>query len=168
MLDEKLMRYRLDPRYYDADPQADKFVTPTTYEDVDELFVTEEFQRYYFLGLTSWSVPPLNSVLSFWDENAAIMGGHRRGNDECPELWLDYMAERIEVDESTWLPFFRKDRWYDLDVQNRKDIIKAADETTWQVTKWSVDDDRIWVHLRVTLEIANRILKALIQDNNEW
>jgi hypothetical protein len=77
------------------------------------------------------------------------------------------MAQRIEVHESSRLPYFRKDRWYDLEADGR-DSIDEMDGTTWQVKKWTVDDDRIWTHLRFTIEIANRILTAFIRDNNDW
>ncbi|KAI0440866.1 hypothetical protein F4803DRAFT_525706 [Xylaria telfairii] len=77
------------------------------------------------------------------------------------------MAQRIEVDESTWFPFFSRDRWYDLD-QGFPDTIVGTDGTTWQTSTWSARDDRVWNVLRFTLEIANRILKTLIRDNNKW
>lgn len=97
-----------------------------------------------------------------------MLGGHRPGDDErYPLLLQDYMEQRIEVDESTWFPFFRRDRWYDLD-QGFSDTIVEADGKTWQTSTWSVGDDRVWDVLRFSLEIANRILKALIRDNNKW
>ncbi|KAI8954627.1 hypothetical protein F4801DRAFT_604801 [Xylaria longipes] len=158
---------RLHPQYYDSVPPADEFTIPTSDEEIDKILIAEEYQRSSFFGNPSWCIPPLHSVLS-WDGNLGILGGHRPGDDQrYDELLQDYMKYRIEVDESTWLPFFRKDRWYNS-VQEFEDTIVDADGTTWQTRTWSVDDDRVWNVVRFSIEIANRILKTLIRDNNRW
>ncbi|KAI0458321.1 hypothetical protein F5B21DRAFT_23125 [Xylaria acuta] len=158
---------QLHPQYYDSMPPADEFTIPISNEEIDDILITEEYQRSLFFGNPSWRIAPLNSVLS-WDGSPSVLGGHRPGDDQrYPELLQDYMAQRIEVDESTWLPFFRRDRWYNLD-QGFSDTIVEADGTTWQTSTWSVDDDRVWNVMRFSIEIANRILKALIRDNNKW
>ncbi|KAI0194354.1 hypothetical protein EV127DRAFT_503695 [Xylaria flabelliformis] len=158
---------RLDPKYYDCVPSDDEFDTPTTYEEIDEIFLAEEYQRSVFFGNPSWRIAPLNSVLS-WDGIPEILGGHRPGDDKrYPDLLKDYMEQRIEVDESTWLPFFGRNRWYNMDLES-PDTIVEANGTTWETSTWNVDDERIWNVVRFSLEIANRILMRMIRDNNRW
>ncbi|KAJ2997897.1 hypothetical protein NUW58_g505 [Xylaria curta] len=164
---------RLDPKYYDDEPPEDEFEIAETMEAMDKVMVTEAYQRIMLQGLASWDMSSLNGILS-WDGCPTLLGGHRPDDDEnSSKLFEDYCKQRIDVDEDTWLPFFRKDRWYDLDLSvispgKEEDIIREADGTERVVTRWSVDDDSVWHHLRFSIEIANRILLALIQDNNEW
>ncbi|KAI0472242.1 hypothetical protein F4859DRAFT_515090 [Xylaria cf. heliscus] len=70
-----------------------------------------------------------------------------------------YLRERIKVDESKWLPFLRKDRWYDW--------IQVAPPFDKPGRTWTVDDPEIWDYLKVILELVNRILLALIEDKHE-
>ncbi|KAI1738295.1 hypothetical protein F4680DRAFT_450051 [Xylaria scruposa] len=158
---------RLHPKYYDYEPRKDKFEIPTRNEIVDDILLSEEFQRSILFGNPTWRVAPLNSVLS-WDEIPDILGGHRPGDDKrYPELLQDYMEQRINVDERKWFPFFRRSRWYNMDLESPETIVET-DGTTWETDTWSVDDERIWKVIRFSLEIANRILLVLIQDNNRW
>lgn len=72
-----------------------------------------------------------------------------------------YQRERIVVDEMKWFDFFRKERWYDwIHVPENFEEDKAGET-------WSVDDPKLWDMLRVIIELANRMLKALIQDGNK-
>ncbi|KAI1423517.1 hypothetical protein F5Y12DRAFT_798360 [Xylaria sp. FL1777] len=158
---------RLHPKYYDSIPLPNEFVKSASDTEIDDILIAEEFQRTIFFGNPSWRIPPFNGDLS-WDEAPSMSGGHRPGDDQrYPQLLQDYMAKRITVDESTWLPFFRKDRWYDFD-QGFSNTIVEADGTTQKIRTWSVDNDQVWNTLRFTIEIANRILKALLRDNNRW
>ncbi|KAK0724845.1 hypothetical protein B0H67DRAFT_117166 [Lasiosphaeris hirsuta] len=54
----------------------------------------------------------------------------------------------ISVNEAGWHPAFRKDRWFDY---------RGPRGT------WSVDDPRVWEHLRVAIELANRMLERLLK-----
>ncbi|KAI0968985.1 hypothetical protein F4678DRAFT_474043 [Xylaria arbuscula] len=158
---------RLHPKYYNFIPLKDQFTCPVNDEELDELLLTEEGQKALFMGNPSWSFPPLNSNLA-WDGAPSMPGGHRIGDEQLyPQLLESYMAQRIEVDEDTWLPVFRKQRWYDLE-QNHSDTVVEADGTTWNINRWTVDNERVWGVLRFSLEIANRILMTLIRDNNKW
>ncbi|KAI0467664.1 hypothetical protein F4859DRAFT_517829 [Xylaria cf. heliscus] len=158
----------LHPRYYDKLPPEEEFEIANTFHELDSIFVTEDCQRVYLHGLVSWHLPALNSTLS-WDGCPPLPGGHRMDdNHRYYDLLKQYHAERIEVDENSWLPFFRKDRWYNLHNMGKEDRIEEADGSTWNVTMWSVDDERIWSHVRFVIEIANRILLAMIRDNNRW
>ncbi|KAI1748467.1 hypothetical protein F4782DRAFT_542862 [Xylaria castorea] len=158
----------LPPRYYDKVPPEEEFEIANTWGEIDSILVTEECQRIYFQGLTSWSLPPLNTILS-WDGCPPLLGGHRPGDGwRYYDLLKQYYQERIEVDEDSWLPFFSRNRWYNLQLLDKRDLIEDEDGSKWYIHTWSVDDERIWQHLRFVLEIANRILLAMIRDNNEW
>ncbi|TGJ87549.1 hypothetical protein E0Z10_g1206 [Xylaria hypoxylon] len=159
---------KLHPQYFDSIPPEDEFAAPVRNEEIDGILAAEEYQRILFFGNPTWRIPPLNSVLS-WDGSPSTLGsGHLPGDDErYPQLLQEYMEQRIEVDESTWFPFFRKNRWYDFD-QSYSDTILEADGSTWQTRTWTVDDERVWNVLRFSTEIANRILMTLIRDNNRW
>ncbi|KAI1420204.1 hypothetical protein F5Y12DRAFT_788450 [Xylaria sp. FL1777] len=159
----------LDPRFYDTEPGEDEFAPPATYQDLDETLITEESQRDLLKGIPSWKAAPLNSVLSFWDESPTVLGGHRPNDANIyPELLEAYMSQRIEVEPKSWLPFFKKNHWYDFSLEDGLDTIEEADGTKWTISKWSVDNDRVWHHVRFSIEIANRIVMALIRDNNTW
>ncbi|KAI1302933.1 hypothetical protein F5Y03DRAFT_407400 [Xylaria venustula] len=161
------MRPWLHPRYYNIVPLPNQFDCPIDDDEIDELLLTEEGQKALFMGNPSWSIPPLNSNLA-WDGAPSISGGHRIVDQFFnPYLIQSYMTQRIDVDEDTWLPLFRKSRWYDL-VHDCSDTIVEADGTTRNMNKWSVDDERVWSVLRFSFEIANRILMTLIRDNNNW
>ncbi|KAI0185119.1 hypothetical protein EV127DRAFT_473765 [Xylaria flabelliformis] len=71
-----------------------------------------------------------------------------------------YLRERIEIDESRWLPFLHKRRWFDW-IQVDGTFESQAKKT------WSVDDPKLWEVLRVPLELLNRMLNALIEDKHE-
>ncbi|KAI8955205.1 hypothetical protein F4801DRAFT_574791 [Xylaria longipes] len=73
--------------------------------------------------------------------------------------FLVYRRERIQVDETKWLPFLRKDRWFDW-TQATPPFEKAE-------RIWSVDDPTVWDFLKVVLELVNRILLALIEDKHD-
>ncbi|KAI0458053.1 hypothetical protein F5B21DRAFT_520010 [Xylaria acuta] len=62
----------------------------------------------------------------------------------------------ITVDEDNWFPFLRRDRWYDLYGQKQVPSGKM----------WSIDQPKLWQKLRVSVELADRMLKALINDRH--
>ncbi|KAI0105333.1 hypothetical protein GGR51DRAFT_520390 [Nemania sp. FL0031] len=71
-----------------------------------------------------------------------------------------YERERIKVDETKWLPFLRKNRWFDW-IEVESDFAVEAGRT------WSVDDPKVWEVVAIILELVNRILEALIRDKHE-
>ncbi|KAI0410451.1 hypothetical protein F5X98DRAFT_368802 [Xylaria grammica] len=162
------LRPRLDPKYYDAEPGEDEFTLPITGKEFDEIFVTEDLQRIMTRGVPMWGVAPLNNNLSLWDENPKVLGGHNPGDVKSyPDLLKSYMEQRIEIRPETWLPCFDKSHWYDL-ILPEPDTVKEEDGTTRTIEKWSVDDERVWNEVSFINEITNRMLLALIRDNNTW
>ncbi|KAI2638383.1 hypothetical protein GGS21DRAFT_548883 [Xylaria nigripes] len=156
---------RISPRFYSDDP-VDTITKPRTNAEFDLLFGTEKWQQYHLKGICSWQVGPLMSGVRFSDTTGFIRAGHQRTRpgptDNPANLAADETAmkvfheERIKVDESTWLKFLRKDRW--LDFIQREPMLGGA--------SWSVDVPKVWEELRIGLELANRILKAMIAEKH--
>ncbi|KAJ2986805.1 hypothetical protein NUW58_g4857 [Xylaria curta] len=186
---------RLDPILY-ADPPPDDF-EPKTGVELDSLFVTEHWQRKSFRGLHSWQNGPMMSQLWFSSKTGLIGGGHRTqdyGPVEEPkpaaptdpanptnptdptnpadpadskanvvkknreDVALEtFHAERIQVNESGWFPFLRKDRW--LDTVESDPFLGGG--------RWSVDNPKIWEVLSISIELFDRMLKAMVADRHE-
>ncbi|KAI1738692.1 hypothetical protein F4680DRAFT_467069 [Xylaria scruposa] len=160
----------LPPRHYNKLPRKREFDIANTFGEIDSILVTEEYQRNFHGGLATWNLPPFNHALS-WDGSSPFPGGHRPNDSwQHSNLLQKYHQERVEVNEDSWFPFFKKDRWYDFRIPDdyQEDMIERGDGSKWSVRKWSVNNERIWRHLRFILELANRMLMAMIRDQNEW
>lgn len=87
-----------------------------------------------------------------------VPGGHVSSlSGEAHIHRLVYDTEGIEVDEDSWFPCFKKNRWYGA-VAKEPEFLAGS--------FWSVDDPKVWGELRIILELANRILNALIDDKH--
>jgi hypothetical protein len=110
----------------------------------------------------------------FSDTSGLIPGGHQQsdyGPVAAPtapgakvELREDialqlFHKERVQIDESKWLPFLRKDRWYDL-LQARQNPVLG------RYGRWSPDNTRVWEVLSISIELANRMFNALIDEKH--
>ncbi|KAJ8132591.1 hypothetical protein O1611_g1032 [Lasiodiplodia mahajangana] len=183
-----------DPKYYDRDPlPTDKL--PQHSSEIDLLLLTEEQQRTYLFGAETWTTAAIRRYVRFSQSSGFISGGHRLVdatraagsqfssllpsplapsspfspglrrsagamglNDE--KNFTVYHHERIQVDETNWLTFWRKRRWFDW-IEVSPPYTAPAGRT------WSVDDPEIWGMLSVVIELANRIMLALIADRND-
>ncbi|KAJ8126530.1 hypothetical protein O1611_g7108 [Lasiodiplodia mahajangana] len=148
---------RRDPKYYN-DPLSpfERNTQPRTGIEFDRLFVSEQLQRRGFHGSATWELTALNRFLWISDRYAIVTGGHLR--DDHPNVVHEaYQSRLIKVDESRWFEFLRKHRWYDLYEDSpglqRNGVL-------------SVDDPTVWSHLRVSIELADRILKTLIHEQH--
>ncbi|KAI1734849.1 hypothetical protein F4680DRAFT_470620 [Xylaria scruposa] len=158
---------RLDPKFF-AEPiskseidNCGKFRHPN---DIHRFFHIEEKQYETFRGFRPWQGSALMQYVRFSDRGL-LPGGHWR-----PEVKPYKQAKRedladisrlldddmIPVDEKSWFPFLRRDRWYDLYGTQR---VTSGE-------KWSIDQPKLWKKLRVSLELVNRMLKALINDKH--
>ncbi|KAI8635429.1 hypothetical protein F5Y19DRAFT_482660 [Xylariaceae sp. FL1651] len=183
-----------DPKYYDLSPSFTSDELPQSYGDLDKLFWSEDVQREQLWGLDTWQAAALSRYLRF-SPTGYVSGGHRPvdrksvGLVSTPrldaplsglslqfaglQLWTTsvganverdfavYYRERIKIDEAKWLPFFRKDRWFDW-IQVSHPFAQSQPGRTW-----SVDDPKVWEVMRPSIELANRILGALIEDKHE-
>ncbi|KAI0518122.1 hypothetical protein F5B22DRAFT_92914 [Xylaria bambusicola] len=156
-----------DPVYYDQDPVGEH---PRDDAELDKGLISEVFQRNNLMGLLTWEAAVINRHLFFSPGAGPISGGHQLidkqpsgdaalGTNEERNFSV-YQRERIKVDETKWFHFLRKDRWFDWSGFD-------SDFSKQQRRHWSVDDPKIWEFLRVSLELANRMLKSLIMDRNE-
>lgn len=156
-----------DPIYYDQNQAG---VPPHNDAELDKALICEWSQYASFRGYYTWEIAVLNRRLFFCPELGPISGGHQpidkllsglRGVETNEERnFFIYERERIKVDETQWFSFLRKDRWFDW-------IKQVPDFATTQRRKWTVDDPKIWGFLRVSIELMNRMVKALIEDTNE-
>ncbi|KAI0436813.1 hypothetical protein F4803DRAFT_540977 [Xylaria telfairii] len=179
-----------DPKYYDQNPVVPQASTPLEFKSMDRLFLTEWNQSQNLLAIRTWEAAVLNRYLLFAPGSGRLSGGHqlKDGNkpgfiapnplpmSDTPSPILQallqsmqkneerdfaiYLQERIKVDETKWLPFLRKGRWFDW-IQVSEGFEQPAGRT------WTVDDEKIWEVLSVILELVNRMLEALIEDKHE-
>ncbi|KAI0975283.1 hypothetical protein F4678DRAFT_484953 [Xylaria arbuscula] len=182
-----------DPKYYDTyGPPTDEQI-PRTDEEVDKVLGGEKVQKVELYNLQTWQASVLRRHLRFSPSTGFMSGGHRPVDGQKTELpffslpprrlrsslpglpsrtWSInmgpneerqlqvYTRERIKVDETKWFSFFRKERWFDWQ-EFRPDLTGLPERT------WSVDDPEIWEHLSISIEVADRMLKALVHDKHE-
>ncbi|TRX95159.1 hypothetical protein FHL15_003851 [Xylaria flabelliformis] len=143
----------LDPYFYGDKPNPKGHQAFSSGYDKDRLFVAEHYLKYFLLSIPPWQLGPMTHALQF-SERSFVPGGHVFSlSGEAHEHRLVYEKERIKVDEDSWFPFFKKDRWFSSPGSEPYD-------------PWSVDDPEVWGELRIALELANRILNALIKDKH--
>jgi hypothetical protein len=109
-------------------------------------------------GTLNLGAPLPRSFLQFPGARAWLTAG---GTNEERDFMV-YQRERIKVDETRWLPFLRKDRWFDWIQVSPSSVKRSQPGRTW-----SVDDPNVWEILKVSIELANRMLEALIEDKHD-
>ncbi|KAI0536767.1 hypothetical protein GGR58DRAFT_527978 [Xylaria digitata] len=167
---------RLHPKYY-ADTPPVVIGTPVR-QTLDMTFLYEVWQRQYLRGLESWQVGPLMRYVFFSDKTGVLSGGHREEDygpvnapkaadptnatdvgDRKEDITLGiFHSERIQVDENNWFPFLKRERWYNTIKPDPR--IGGGN--------WSVDNPKIWEVLSISLELLDRMLKALLADRHVW
>ncbi|KAK4159821.1 hypothetical protein QBC43DRAFT_221119 [Cladorrhinum sp. PSN259] len=124
-------------------------------DDLDKVFATERQQKEWNSGLTTWETVVMNKFLL----------GDRK-DDEVLNRWELLNWGLVQVDEDTWNPVFKRDKWFNLRrrVLNPKYFDRATRRRIQQRlelnpgTEWSVDVHGIWREFRLPLELANRWL----------
>ncbi|KAI1861767.1 uncharacterized protein JN550_010707 [Neoarthrinium moseri] len=146
----------LDPRfYYDLDymRQQGLGLFPT-YEQMDNLFRSERMQQDNLSGLKIRQAGALNQFVYPLE----AMGGHSTRWDITRGHTM-LLSHLIRRDPSNWLPCFDRSRWW----------TPAEVQTAYRrTTNWTVDNNKIWENLAVSLELVNRILKLLFKEQNGW
>ncbi|KAI0520834.1 hypothetical protein F5B22DRAFT_598569 [Xylaria bambusicola] len=179
-----------DPKYYDPDALPADNQVPKSYKEIDNCLACEQVQQGRLYNLQTWQAAVLRRYLRFSPEVGFISGGHRPGDasttgQHFPTLippspgptalssnfpqnqvrneqkaFQIYERDRIKVDEAKWFSFFRKERWFDwLHIDPDFEELPGRN--------WTVDDPDIWKHLSLSIELADRMLKALIQDKHD-
>lgn len=134
------------------------------YRELDRLFLTERLQKSAYSGLKTWETLPFAELL---------YDGFPGASDDGDQWssWLQFVKTTVQVDESTWFEFFKKPRWFDYRVDPRVELKEPS--PPWKQlpddgVHWSVDTEPLWDVLRIAIEVANRVLKKLIEENNPW
>ncbi|RWA14111.1 hypothetical protein EKO27_g1028 [Xylaria grammica] len=158
----------LDSRYYSDRPDILGTGMFPRLTDIDRLFYGDLKQRLLFLGTKSWQWGPLAKSLKFSKEGGLIPGGHQREsvsrferNKETWPGWISQMQSAelmILPNEPVWFSFFRKDRWYNW----------GNGGLLLNYQPYSIDHPLVWSVLGVSMELANRMLSALIQDKHPF
>ncbi|KAH6660848.1 hypothetical protein BKA67DRAFT_641888 [Truncatella angustata] len=130
---------------------------------LDRLFVSEELQVNLTHGVRTWQVPVLQTRPEPYLENDRIP------RNDADAGWEKYHKARIDIDESTWLDCFSRNRWLDMKLDCTADIVEPSPGLGQHWNNWwTVDNDVIWRALGVSIEIANRILLQLLKDRSTW
>ncbi|KAI1751654.1 hypothetical protein F4782DRAFT_172973 [Xylaria castorea] len=147
------------PVFYGDEPSAKGHSFFSSEDEKDRCFVAEQYFREVFQEIPPWQLGPMTRTLQFSDRGF-VPGGHVSSlSGEAHIHRLIYDTERIQVDENSWFPFFKKDRWFGS---------RANEPSLLSGDCWSVDDPKVWRELSIALELANRILVALIKDKHPF
>ncbi|KAI0127181.1 hypothetical protein BJ170DRAFT_364660 [Xylariales sp. AK1849] len=147
---------------YRWDPTLGPLPKPDN-QSLDRLFYAERSQRGILGGVQSWQVAAIASQPYGYGPK-----------DPLPEhsrdpAWERFWQERVVVNEVSWFPFFHRVRWFDLRANCFESIRDPFPEMRDHSTNWwTVDNWVIWDHLSVSIEIANRILRRLIDERDIW
>ncbi|KAI1264989.1 hypothetical protein F5Y18DRAFT_436405 [Xylariaceae sp. FL1019] len=171
-VESSLLTFNTDPTvhplwYGDAPSETDIQQSKIFANNADRdkfLFSENAFRRKWDL-IRPWQPGPLNHALLF-SERGAIPGGNESASaaplanpspgSSISVLDMLFESELITPDETTWLPFLRKVRWRDW----------YGTSPLTNGTHWSIDNPSVWRVMGVVLEVANRILLALLADDH--
>ena len=158
----------LDPTFYAEDNITHSDISPYTRPSdhhLDLLFGTEKAQLDINGGLKTWEAGILGEYLvNGWP------GGHRESDHRQPGPPMADPLDHgygVHVDETGWHPVFAKNKWYDLRLPIVDGIfIRNPPLNIDPADVWSVDVPRVWSVLRVSVELANRWLRHMV--NGTW
>ncbi|KAK5634401.1 hypothetical protein RRF57_010114 [Xylaria bambusicola] len=133
----------------------------STQDDIDRFFFAETKYRTRFACIAPWQLGPQNRSVRF-SRRGYVPGGNIKSLVQPTIHAAIFDTERIQVDEDKWFRFFRKDRWWGS-VAPPEDQGEYLDGD-----RWSVDEPRAWYWISVAIELADRMLKALIKDKHPF
>ncbi|RWA06735.1 hypothetical protein EKO27_g8363 [Xylaria grammica] len=131
-------------------------------DEIDRFCLTEHQSSLALPGIPPWLLGVTQRTLRF-SERGFVPGGHVRALSESEILRtvhrFIYNTECVEINEDSWFEFFKKPRWWDTVWYDPDPIVNSP---------WSIDKPIIWAQLRLIIELANRILRALINDRHPF
>jgi len=156
--------------------------------DLDRMFVTEKFQRYYLRGLYSWQQGPLMRYVWFSDKTGLIGGGHRsedygpviqdhhdgdgdvamggaRGQPPPPPPEVTYKEDIALQVFGNEMITVDENTWF-LCLRRDRWLDYQRPENLFNGQYWSIDNPIVWEIVGVVMELVNRILGALIDDRH--
>ncbi|KAI1364898.1 hypothetical protein F5Y08DRAFT_339246 [Xylaria arbuscula] len=151
----------IHPKYYGDPFQVEHQGIFLTSEDIDRFYCADWNFKNHFRQIAPWQLGPVNLSLCF-SQQCFVPGGHIRSlaqvvGPEAQRTILD--TEALQVNEDNWYLFLKKDRWWGSSAS-------PGDPLT--VQQWSVDDSAVWSVLRLSIELADRILTALVTEKHPF
>ncbi|KAI0971529.1 hypothetical protein F4678DRAFT_479385 [Xylaria arbuscula] len=163
--EQTLLTVGLDPRidalYYADKPDISNTGTFHDKNEIDKVFFADEQRPSMFSGVELWQIGPLLQSLKFSDRIGSIPGGNRRPSpDQIPKSIAELVSqgEMIAPDDQSWFGFFKKDRWCDGHVA----VPLLGNQP------WSIDHPEVGFYMGIILELANRMLGALIEEKHPF
>ncbi|KAI0447128.1 hypothetical protein F4803DRAFT_576059 [Xylaria telfairii] len=149
------------------EPGTEGIGTFMHFNDIDRLFLSDDLQKLVNNGVEPWQLGVINKTLRV-SAKETIPGGHQKasaspfkGDPETHDGWKSqrlYEDGLIKVQEGSWANFFHKDRWLDWDEKSA--VLDGK--------PWSVDNPLVWDVLKISLELANRVLRAILKEDNPF
>ncbi|KAI1321706.1 hypothetical protein F5Y16DRAFT_405088 [Xylariaceae sp. FL0255] len=143
-----------DAKYYATPSSAPRGISREA--EIDKICFHDLRQPNLLLGFRTWEAAALSRSMYFSPNTGYISGGHRpedRGLEA--ETLKCFELDGIRVDETKWLPFLRKARWYDWMESN------SSNPT---VSTWSIDNPKIWPDLSISMELLETLLWGRIDN----
>ncbi|KAJ8132333.1 hypothetical protein O1611_g1289 [Lasiodiplodia mahajangana] len=150
-----------DSKYYLEQPDLSQYSGTPSDEELDRMFRTEDYQRSIFKGMTTWELTSLNRWVHFSPDLPPMSGGHMAkdattdSQEAAARIWKKY---GLQVDESKWFSFLQRPKWYDW--------VSTSPPSEVEGVTWSLNDPAIWEALSPALELADRYLKALVDQKH--
>ncbi|KAI0550995.1 hypothetical protein F4679DRAFT_189897 [Xylaria curta] len=134
---------------------------PTSNEELDKLFRSEGYQKGALRGIRTWEAAILNRWVRFSAKTGNVSAGHLLGDaGEYAKVLQDiFDSETIQVDESRWAFWLRKAHWLNW--------VESSPLGSGEARTWTVDNEKIWSTLRISLELVDRIFKTLIDERHD-
>ncbi|KAI0183046.1 hypothetical protein EV127DRAFT_448182 [Xylaria flabelliformis] len=134
---------------------------PTSHEELDKLFRSEGYQIVALKGIRTWEAAILNRWVRFSAKTGNISAGHLLSDagEYAKVLQAIFDSETIKVDESRWAPWLQKAQWLNW--------VETSPLGGGEARTWTVDNEKIWSTLRISLELVDRIFKILIDERHD-
>ncbi|KAK1489423.1 cytochrome b5-like Heme/Steroid binding domain-containing protein [Colletotrichum cuscutae] len=141
----------MDPIFPSFDPQTLEIIEPhsdiipqPSPPELDDLLLSERQQLSSLSGLRTWEAAVLAKT------EAYTATGERQAMN----------SNEIQVDESSWLPVWSRDRWM-IDF-----IAPPSSSTNWSGSRlWSAHDPIIWGVLKKAIQIADNIVRNSLEGD---
>ncbi|KAI0521059.1 hypothetical protein F5B22DRAFT_644300 [Xylaria bambusicola] len=149
------------PKFYcDPTPIFDPHDKPRTGAEYHRFFQSVHLQGRLFSKGQTTKLASLNRYLYASNQFGIYSGGHRSADDPN-EFFEAFGLRRFSVNQDAWYDFLQKHRWYDL-----HSISGGPFKDGLSNGPWSVDNPPIWQNLLGSLELTDRLIRALIEDHH--
>ncbi|KXH63391.1 cytochrome b5-like Heme/Steroid binding domain-containing protein [Colletotrichum nymphaeae SA-01] len=141
----------MDPIFPSIDPQTLEIIEPhsgiipqPSPPELDDLLLSERQQLSSLSGLRTWEAAVLAKTEAYTTTGEGQV----------------LISNEIQVDESSWLPVWSRDRWM-IDF-----TAPPSSSTNWSGSRlWSAHDPIIWGVLRKAIQIADNIVRKSLEGD---